>query len=115
MKRMNRLARLARGASAQAPDRPDELLQWVHETQSGPGRRAAERLASADRLTSSQEPSETTTPRHRRPRPARGGAPHADSRPIHMSLGTFNDSLQMAGALPGLSGAQGAGPLMGPC
>ena len=110
MKGLNRLARLARGTSARTPDRPDELMHWVQETQSGPGSRAAQRLAS-----SMPEPSETTTPRYRRPPPARGGAPHADSRPMHMSLGASSDSLRMAGALPGLSGAQGAGPLMGPC
>ncbi len=81
MKSLIRLTRLAQNA-AEHPVENDELLLWASEAMAGP-----------------------TGPAERRLAPPRLGSPPttADSRPIHMSLGAFNDRDQMGSSLPGLA------------
>jgi hypothetical protein len=106
MKGLLRLARLAQNA-AEHPVENDELLLWAGEAVAGPTGPAARRLAPP-RLGSPP----ASPLRRRRYAPVPGGAPSADSRPIHMSLGAFNDGQHMGSSLPGLGGLQQAGPLM---
>ncbi len=106
MKSLLRLAWLAQNA-AEHPVENDELLLWASEAVAGPTGPAERRLAPLPLGSPPVSPL-----RRRRYVPAPGGAPSADSRPIHMPLGAFNDGQHMGSRLPGLGGIQQAGPLM---
>ena len=106
MKSLLRLARLTQN-SAEHPVENDELLLWASDAVAGPTGPAARRLAPP-RLGSPP----ASPLRHRRFAPVPGGAPSADSRPMHMSIGVLNHGQHMGSSLPGLGGLQQAGPLM---
>ena len=106
MTSLSRLARLAQNA-AEHPVENDELLLWASEAVAGPTGPAARRLAPK-RLGWPTGPSL----RCQRYAPVPSGAPSADSRRIHMSLGAFNDGQHMGSSLPVLGGRQPSGPLM---
>ena len=108
MKGLLRLARLAQNA-AEHPVENDELLLWASKAVAGPTGPAARRLAPP-RLGSPP----ASPLRHRRFAPVPGGAPSADSQPMHISIGVLNHGQHMGSSLPGLRGLQQAGPLMAP-
>ncbi len=100
MKSLLRLARLAQNA-AEHPVENDELLLWASEAVAGPTGPVERRLAPP-RLGS---PPASRLRRRRYPT-VPGGAPSADSRPIHMSLGAFSDGQHMWSSLLVLGGLQ---------
>ena len=106
MRSLLRLARLAQNA-AEHPVENDELLLWASEAVSGPTGAAERQLAPPRRGSPPASPL-----RRRRYGPVPGGAPSADSRPIHMTLGALNDGRHMWSSLLVLGGLQQAGLLM---
>ncbi len=106
VKRLIRMAGLAQNA-VEHPVENDELLLLASEAVDGPSGPVERRLASP-RMSSPP----AATIRHRRYAPISGGAPTADNRPMHMSLGEFNNGQQMGSSLPALGGLQQAGPRM---
>ncbi len=106
MKSLLRLAWLAQNA-AEHPVENDEFLLWASEAVAGPTGPAERRLAPWRLGAPAASPL-----LRRNDAPVPGGAPSADSRPIQMFLGAFNDGQHMGICLPGLGGVQQAGPLM---